>query len=439
MTNSDRKGTGGLALPAGTLLGRRYQTGQVLGEGGFGITYDARDTENRRRFAIKEYVPSGAARRAEGGLCLEADPGKEYAFARGRERFEEEIQILGSLRDIPQVVRMEDTFQENQTVYLVMEYLEGETLSHILKRDKSALGREEITRIISQTARTLARIHNEKGILHRDVSPENIFILKNGEVKLIDFGSAEYFGRGRGKQFAVVLKRSFAPIEQYGAGTVQGRYTDIYALAGTYYYALTGTAVPPAPEREKGTRYIPLKQLNTGVSQEVSDAVDRALLMDYRQRTQTMEQFEAEINGRRQPPPAGKRTDEKEEIHVQKKKIPSVPARPWVELCLGGGRKTRWNLLPDQEVKVGRQASLCNIVTPGFQAVSKLHCVLRYDSARGEFLVKDVSTNGVFTLAANQKERKHIRLTKNVWTAVAPGTVLILAVAECRIQVGREA
>lgn len=295
----------GRGLAAGMLLKNRYIIGKILGEGGFGITYKAYDMTRRRICAVKEYVPNGMSRRAMDGRRLELlTPDAEGPYLAGLRRFLEESQILSKLEQIPSVVNITDSFKENSTAYFVMEYLDGADLGQIVRTSKSRLPVGEITNIILQVAVSMDVIHTKTKIIHRDISPDNIYITKNKQVKLIDFGSAKQTVTGAQDGFSVVVKLKLSPPEQYSQDMVQGSFTDVYSLAATYYYALTGTNLPTAPDRLMGTNYVPLKQLNLGVPDSVSDAVDRALILNVDQRTRTMQEF---IRGIAAAAPADKR------------------------------------------------------------------------------------------------------------------------------------
>ncbi|MGN0158195.1 MAG: FHA domain-containing serine/threonine-protein kinase [Brotaphodocola sp.] len=284
------------ALPVGLVLKQRYYLGRLLGEGGFGITYKAYDLKRKIVCCVKEYAPNGMCRRREDDLRLELVSGEcELPYKAGLRRFLEEAQILSKLEQIPSVVDITDTFQEYNTAYFVMEFLDGADLRQIVKASPGRLPVEMITNVILQVAVSMDVIHTKTKIIHRDISPENIYITRDEKVKVIDFGSAKQTETGAKAGLSVVLKPKFAPPEQFSSQMVQGSFTDVYSLAGTYYYALTGRNIPSAMDRLSGQEYVPLKHLNIGVNDALSDAVDRALILNVNQRTRTMQQFIAEI------------------------------------------------------------------------------------------------------------------------------------------------
>lgn len=415
-----------LALPRGVVLKGMYLVGRVLGEGGFGITYKVLDLRRRQIMAVKEYAPSGMAGRIRNTVQMGVvSRVKEKSYRRGLMRFLEEAQLLKSLGNIPGVVRITDGFRENGTAYFVMEYLEGMTLGQAAGAAGGRLPARELTDVIVQVGEALGVIHRQTGIIHRDISPENIFILKNGEVRLIDFGSAKKMVMEEEQDFSVVLKQGFAPLEQYSSRTPQGSYTDIYALAGTYYYTLTGNRIPTAMDRAGGAAYVPLKNLNLGISSRASDAVDAALTMDYRVRTQTMEQF---VAGIRQDG-AGRALRRPTEA--------SMPLRPYVEVVNGPQAGARWEIRQDTELRIGRQPSECNLVLTGHPEISKVHCLIHFYSREGVFMIKDVSTNGTFALS-DESGTSAVRLEKNQWYKLPQGSFVALAIRTCTIKLGAE-
>lgn len=284
------------ALPVGLVLKQRYYLGKLLGEGGFGITYKAYDLKRGIICCVKEYAPNGLCRRRDDNHKLElVSYDCEMPYMAGLRRFLEEAQILSKLEQIPSVVDITDTFQEYNTAYFVMEFLDGADLRQIVKASPGRLPVDMITNVILQVAVSMDVIHTRTKIIHRDISPENIYITRDEKVKVIDFGSAKQTETGAKAGLSVVLKPKFAPPEQFSSQMVQGSFTDVYSLAGTYYYALTGKNIPSAMDRLSGQEYVPLKHMNIGVNDALSDAVDRALILNVNQRTGTMQQFIAEI------------------------------------------------------------------------------------------------------------------------------------------------
>ena len=235
-------------LPPGSMLADRYYVGKSIGAGGFGITYIGWDTTLMRRIAIKEYMPTAFATRAPGKKALTVFTGeKANQFEIGKKKFKEEGHVLAGCQSVSGVVNIYDVFAENGTSYLIMEYLEGETLKERLKRE-GTLSEEEALGILLPVLEALESIHSV-GLIHRDVAPDNIFLCKNGDVKLIDFGAARYATTSYSRSLSVILKSGYSPEEQYRSKGEQGPWTDVYAAGATLYRMLTGANPPDAMER----------------------------------------------------------------------------------------------------------------------------------------------------------------------------------------------
>lgn len=242
-------------LPAGTILGRKYQIGRVLGQGGFGITYVGWDYSLDTPVAIKEYYPKSLVTRDCGSslsvVCISEKA--ELPFQTNLERFVREAKIQARLSEIPGVVQIQGMFQENNTVYIVMEYAQGIDLKQYLQLLKRNLTPEETLAIIRPVSYTLEQIH-KAGMVHLDISPDNIMICKDGRVKLLDFGAAcAVEGANHRKAHAdsmqAILKHGFAPLEQYNRNGRIDTWTDVYGLCAVIYYCLTGTVPNDAMDR----------------------------------------------------------------------------------------------------------------------------------------------------------------------------------------------
>lgn len=242
-------------LPAGTVLQGRYKVGRTLGQGGFGITYIGYDQVLESVVAIKEYYPSGyVVRDCMHSLRVTAYMGEKQAyFDRNRERFLREAKALTRFADRPEVVHVQNFFQENNAAYIVMEYVRGVNLrQHIIDRG-GKLDVEETFMILESILKALAAVHQEN-LVHRDISPDNIMLLPDGKVKVLDFGAARDVdtsgsGADMPKSTEAILKHGFAPIEQYQKHGGLGPWTDIYATCATAYYCMTGQVPPDAPAR----------------------------------------------------------------------------------------------------------------------------------------------------------------------------------------------
>ena len=228
-------------LSPGTVLRGRYIIGAVLGVGGFGVTYKSWDAKLECVVAVKEFYPSGLVNRIPGETLVTTFSGvKQAQFASSLSRFLSEARNLAKFMDSRHIVNVFDSFEENGTAYIVMELLDGRTLKLHLSDRGGALSEYEALSIAEAVLEALCSIH-EKGIIHRDISPDNIMILNDGRVKVLDFGAARFSGADsdRFTQSAVV-KLGYAPPEQYRSNLRQGVWTDIYAVGATLYKMLTG-------------------------------------------------------------------------------------------------------------------------------------------------------------------------------------------------------
>ena len=233
-------------LPVGTVLRDRYKLGRVLGQGGFGITYLGWDTLLQRPLAVKEFYPSGTVfRRTQISTEVQCDnqdmvPHYEYS----KERFLREAQALVRFRDIPEIVDIQDFIRENNTAYIIMEYVRGVDLAKYIQLKGGRLSPDETFRILRPIMEALAKVHRG-GIVHRDISPDNIILDPMGGAKLLDFGAVRAVedpdvDKGLNKSTEAILKQGFAPIEQYNTRGSLGPWTDEYALCATVWYCLTG-------------------------------------------------------------------------------------------------------------------------------------------------------------------------------------------------------
>lgn len=233
------------ALRRGQRIGR-YVIVSVLGQGGFGITYRARDSELGREVAIKEYLPAALAVRLDGTAVLPRSTTMAEDFTWGRERFVAEGRTLASLDHAPAIVRVFDFLQANGTAYIVMELLSGETLDRCI-RQNGPLGPGETERILWPLLDGLEQVHNA-GFLHRDIKPANILLDATGSPTLIDFGASRAAMAGRNTALTAIFTPGYAAAEQMTSAS-QGPWTDIYSLSATLYHAITGKAPPSAFDR----------------------------------------------------------------------------------------------------------------------------------------------------------------------------------------------
>jgi serine/threonine protein kinase len=317
------------ALPVGTLLqGGKYKIEKILGQGGFGITYKAFNTALGIPVVVKECHPMGASRT---GTTLRPPGTMQRAeFLETRARFADEAKVVAQLtlnKPNPNIVRVYDVFTENETEYYTMEFLEGKSLAKIVE-ERGTLPESEVIEIARQVTMALDDVH-KAGLLHRDIKPDNIMMVSRGAV-LIDFGSARSFA-APGKQ-SIIVTPGYAPLEQYASEAKRGPFTDIYALSGTLYTALTGLEPVPATDRVSGTKQPSAKESNPKVSKGFSDVLTRALAMKIDERPQSADQFlnelEKAVGGKSGNAPSFQKTQQVNNNRTQT--MPKVPANTWL-------------------------------------------------------------------------------------------------------------
>lgn len=286
-------------LRPGTKLRDRYVVGAVLGEGGFGITYIGCDAMLNLRVAIKEYYPNGYSNRnhdVSDTVTLSHAKGQEF-FANGMDRFLREARVLAKFYEEPGVVGVRDFFQENGTAYIVMDFLDGVDLRTYLKR-RGTIPAEELFPMMRPIMESLSKIH-VAGIIHRDISPDNIMLLKNGNLKLLDFGAAREVGGN--KSLSVVLKPGFAPEEQYRSKGNQGPWTDVYALCATMYCCLTGRVPDESLQRMVKDVVKSPMELGLPITAAQNKALMTGLQVQSSARYQSMEELMAALTASAEP------------------------------------------------------------------------------------------------------------------------------------------
>lgn len=282
------------ALPCGSILAGRYVTGRVLGQGGFGITYVAQDYHTRELVAIKEYYPDTMAIRETSNSIVPYNLERSANFEYGKERFLEEARTLAEFIGSPHIVRVMSCFEENGTAYFVMEYVKGISLKKHLESSGGKISYTEAMRILTPVMEALSAVH-EKGIIHRDVTPDNIALTEDGNVKLLDFGAARYSIGERSQSLDIILKHGFAPYEQYIHRSRQGPFTDIYSLAATLYYSITGVIPLEAVERLDQDTLLPPSALGTEIPRGAETALMKALAVRSDDRYRSMDEFKEAI------------------------------------------------------------------------------------------------------------------------------------------------
>ena len=246
--DEDDRSESPLVLAPRTVLHDQYLLGRVLGHGGFGITYLAWDLNLATKLAVKEYLPRDLAGRFSDGVRVTPYRGQSREhFEFGLKRFLEEARTLAKFSR-PDIVRVLNFFRENETGYLVMEYVPGESFETYLREHDGRVPFDLALQILMPVMDALAAVH-DVGLLHRDIAPDNIYLSYTGHVKLLDFGAVKNAIGEHSKSLDVVIKRGYAPWEQYQARGRLGPWTDEYALAATLYRAIAGRTPPEAGER----------------------------------------------------------------------------------------------------------------------------------------------------------------------------------------------
>ena len=278
------------ALPPGSILNGKYILGRVLGQGGFGITYVAFDHVLQIRVAVKEYFPqSFAVRMPNTTIVSPSTPEVADQFRYGAERFLEEGRILARFAGNPAIVGVTSFFEENGTAYLIMEYVEGQSMQAYLRQHGGRISWQEALRILVPVMRALSAVHGQ-GLLHRDVTPDNIY-LTGDRVKLLDFGAARYSIGDRSHSLDVVLKAGYAPKEQYSRRGRQGPWTDVYSLAACFYAAITGYVPPESLERTERDDLAPFSAYGISIPPVLEQAIWKGLSVNADARFQSMEEF----------------------------------------------------------------------------------------------------------------------------------------------------
>lgn len=248
----------------------RYRLIRSIGRGGFGITYMSEDEVMKQYVVIKEYFPATIALRNEKGeVVLPESEIDRKKYQEGMDRFLGEAKILAALFDVPGIVKVLGYFRENLTAYIVMEYVRGVSLREYLEKTESELSFEKSCEMLRPVMLALDKVHG-KGLLHRDINPDNLMVEEDGKVKILDFGSArEYFlEQDRDKTMTILVKNGYAPPEQYRGKSGQGPWTDIYSLCATMYEMMTGVIPPHAAEREIEDELYPLSAYGVRISPE---------------------------------------------------------------------------------------------------------------------------------------------------------------------------
>lgn len=285
------------SLPLYEIVNGKYLIGRVLGVGGFGITYIAWDFYQGKRVCVKEYFPQKVAVRNSRGQTYSEqisvsvycgrdsysrDPEKmRSAYKKGLSAYIKEAENLSRYYLMPGIVSIRDFFYGNRTAYIVMEYIDGIDMKRYAKLRGGRLRPEEMLALLKDVLKALNAVHKD-GIIHRDISPDNIMLTRKSEAILIDFGAARDYERTQAAP--IQLKHGYAPIEQYSRDGKQGPWTDVYSMCASMYYLLTGVRIPASPTRQQGDTLQRLQAMGVPISEEQDQAIWKGLRIEPGQR-----------------------------------------------------------------------------------------------------------------------------------------------------------
>lgn len=341
------------SLQKGTKLNGRYIIEDVLGEGGFGITYAGRDELLGVKVAVKEYYPQGIVVRNNSvdDVVTVTYAKQKDVFNKGKTKFLEEARVIAKFNDQEGIVNVTDFFEANNTAYIVMEYLDGITLKEYIA-ENGVLSPEDILELMAPVLESLDEVHKQ-GLIHRDISPDNIMLLKNGKVKLMDFGAARDYTDFGEKSLSIVLKPGYAPEEQYRSRGIQGPWTDIYALSATIYKCITGITPEESMQRviedslEKPSKYC--KDIPKGME----NAIMKGMAALQKNRYQNLKEFcealysDFEDAGEEKKKPVSKSDGTLKSVNEEKEKAKSG------QNALGTGMEKLQNLTKKQKMIAG--------------------------------------------------------------------------------------
>ena len=291
-------------LRKGTRLIGRYTIECVLGQGGFGITYLGIDELHEKKVAIKEFFPQGIVTRniEYQDTVTVTFVGEKDNYEKGKERFLKEARTMAKFSKDEGIVKALDFFEINNTAYIVMEYLEGITLKQYL-RENQRIAPEDLIELLVPLIESLDEIHSQ-GMIHRDISPDNIMVLPDGRIKLMDFGAARDYTEFGEKSLSIVLKPGYAPPEQYQTHGIQGPWTDIYALCATMYKCITGENPPDAIERVMEDSLKKISEFGIAIPPQEEAAIIKGMSVSAQDRYQDIKDFCEDLYGGYEETPA---------------------------------------------------------------------------------------------------------------------------------------
>ena len=344
-------------LRKGTRLIGRYTIEGVLGQGGFGITYLGIDELHEKKVAIKEFFPQGIVTRniEYQDTVTVTFVGEKDNYEKGKERFLKEARTMAKFSKDKGIVKALDFFEINNTAYIVMEYLEGVTLKQYLRENKR-IDAEDLVELLVPLIESLDEIHSQ-GLIHRDISPDNIMVLPDGRIKLMDFGAARDYTEFGEKSLSIVLKPGYAPPEQYQTHGIQGPWTDIYALCATMYKCITGENPPDAIERVMDDHLKKISAFGIPVLPQIEEAIIKGMSVSAQDRYQDIKDFCEALYGGYEEIPASENKESEVEIETgseikvieiaEQQKSQYILRNPKVEddSSTESGKKVTWNCL----------------------------------------------------------------------------------------------
>ncbi|WP_346684245.1 serine/threonine protein kinase [Anaerostipes butyraticus] len=333
-------------LEIGMYLKKRYCVLKVLGIGGFGITYLAEDTDLQQNVVIKEYYPREIAGRIydkDGNMnVVPREKDSRRRFLKGKKDFLKEARRMSKLFDIPEVVKVLDWFEENGTAYLAMEYIRGISLDNYLQNQDVPFSFQQAWKMLEPVAEALEKIH-KTGIIHRDLNPGNLMMEENGTIKIIDFGSARPYLETE-KTMTILIKKGYAPPEQYIKKGKQGPWTDVYALCATIYEMVTGVRPEPSIQRIEKDELYPPSAYGAEILPEEEELLFRGLEVNPKQRFRNMNEVCCALNNVQNPVKEG-------DVKIKQKRwiILLATAFTVVVLCTVGGTVFWLNMKDEPE------------------------------------------------------------------------------------------
>lgn len=397
------------ALPDRYMLGAQYYIGKVIGNGGFGITYLAWDCIEQRRVIVKELYPKQDVQRDPVTAVVQPLRGQEDYFQKLKRRFREEAQVLYNFRHEPSIMNVYRLMEDNNTVYYSMEYLSGFDLRTYMEQ-QGKLGWPQLSGYIRKILYTLHILHGQ-GLIHRDISPDNIFLTSVTDAKLIDFGSVRSYNSEQG--LTTILKQVYAPVEQYFTNGDQGPWTDIYALSVTMYHALSGIRPPKAPDRAMKDGAVLIGRLCPELPENVARAITRGMEVRAERRYQKVEEMAAELF-------RGERLFSMEKQYITGKSQepavgvpqPPVPAVSNLKCVAGRFSGRQFRISPGDSLSFGRDRQ-CTVSYPiDSPGISRRQCCLWCDNQGNLFVQDENSTYGTLVSGSHIEPGRWYKLER---------------------------